>query len=398
MYYSRNKVNYLWMFENTNAIVYYQSNSLQVQVMRYSIFLFLIVLSLNSSARIYSQYDIDDLNQGSGKELLSKTFVVGFFTAKDSEKYIEGYLQNSKNKQNPIVLEYQLYQLLNEISYQTKQDFLQRFVDQMKVYKAQTFKIHDEGRVPVAIYNLHTRAKGIENIWSASDALVYYQRSFAKGSIATLLSLKDSLPSLKQPEWFGLKKSIQTISQEDTDLITGYLLDDRENLIGLDKFVSRYTLLVQDEVLTEFALRILDKSNSEYLLRNLKNNFGQSFVKRQLLNMIEYKRNENFAISLMAEYLNDHEIEKTLVSLLENDKYSKQAAMALAQTVNNQVIGDVETLFFKSSSEMVKRQIIFMLKMNQMDSSQVVLERILRNSEKGLKASKWLQSFQGERK
>ncbi len=366
--------------------------------MRYSIFLFLIVLSLNSSAKIYSQYDIDDLNNGSGKELLSKTFIGEFFITKDPEKYIESYLQNRKNKQNPIVLEYQLYQLLNEISYQTKQDFLQKFVDQMKVYKTQAFKIHDEGRVPVAIYNLNARAKGIENIWSASDALVYYQRSFAKDSIATLLSLKDSLSSLKQPEWFGLKKSIQTISQEDIDLITGYLLDDRENLIGLEKFVSRYTLYIQDEELTEFALKHLDKSNSEYLLRSLKNNFDQAFVKRQLLNMFEYKKNESFAISLMTEYLNDKEIEKTLVSLLENNNYSKQAAMALAQTDNNQVIQDVETLFLNSSSEMVKKQVVFVLKMNQMESSQEALERVLRISEDGLKTNKWLQSFQGERK
>ncbi len=365
--------------------------------MRQFILFLLVMISFNAFAVTYPQAEFDEFMNDSYVQQSSKEFVREFFIEKDPFSYINKILMEGKNN-NPILLEYKLYHLLDEISYHVKQGFLQEFVTQMKTYTSKVFKIHDEGRVPVEIYNINAKAQGIENIWMADDAFREYRVAFERDSVGTLLKLKSELSSLKQPEWFGLKKSIQTISQGDIHLITGYLLGGRENLIGLDKFVSRYTLSIQDEELTEFALKHLDKSSSEYLLRNLKINFNQSFVKRQLLNMIEYKKNESFTISLLAEYLNDEEIEKSLVSLLAKDRYSQQAAMVLARTTNVQVIQDIESMFFKNDSEKIKKQVVFILKMNQLESARVVLERISRGLENGLQTNKWLQSFKEERK
>ncbi|MCF6319543.1 MAG: hypothetical protein L3J83_09765 [Proteobacteria bacterium] len=231
----------------------------------------------------------------------------------------------------------------------------------------------------------------------ASDSFAHYQRAFAKDSIATLLGLKGRLSTLKQPEWFGLKKSIKTFSQDNHDLITDYLLEDVKNLVGLDKFVSRYALFTANQELAQSALQNLDKSSSEYLLRHLKIHFEQSFVVQQLIAVVQSNKNVDFALSMMSEYVNtEKEIEEKLFSLLIEEEYSKQAALALIKLENKRSILNMETLFAESNSEQVKKQIIFVLKMNQMASSRVVLERISRSLESDSQTHKWLAGFEGE--
>jgi len=357
------------------------------------VFLIFTILSLNSYGFNYSQNEINQFNKNTQNKQLSKEFVLEFFTSNDPVQFIDDHIKESKN---PLLLEYQLYQLLNEVSYQTKQDFLQKFVGQMKAYKTQAHKIHDEGRVPVPIFNIHAKAVGIENIWLASDAFVYYQRSFAQDSIAALLDLKDSLPSLRQPEWFGLKKSITTINPENQDLMTAYLLEDSKNLIGLDKFVAHYALFTANQELTELALQNLDKSNSEYLLRNLNKYFDKSFVMEQLIAAVEGDKNANFAISMMVAHIDEKQIEAKLFSLLVDEKHSKQAAMALAYLEKESSIMNMQTLFIQSDSEQVKKQITFALKMNHHPSAHVVLEQILKTHDNDLQTDKWLGSFNGE--
>ncbi len=377
--------------------------------MRHFIALIFIMFTFNSIAVTYSQVDIDELVNDSKNQQLIKEFVRGFFTAKDPVDYIENYLLISKNNSKPVLLEpnllepilldYGLYQLLGEVSYQAKQDFLQEFVNQMKVYQTTAFKMHDEGRVPVEVYNINAKAIGIENIWLASDSYAHYQRAFGKDSIATLLDLKSSLSKLKQPEWLGLKKSIKTFSQGNHDLITGYLLEDAENLNGLDKFVSRYALFTANQELVQSVLQNLDKSNSEYLLRHLKAHFDQSFAVQQLIAVVASNKNTEFAISMMAEFINEKEIEEKLFSLLVEEKhseYSKQAALVLIKLENTRSILNMEALFVESDSEQVKKQIIFVLKMNQLPSARVVLERISVALRKDSQTNKWLAGFTGE--
>ena len=359
------------------------------------IILSLVLLPIQLSAVMYSDSDIKTYQY---KKASSQDFIRKFFIDKDPEAYIDNFLSENKNSMVPIVLESMLYSLLNEVAYHPKQEFLQTFVNQMKEFNVQAMRMHNEGRLPVAIYNINAKAKGIENIWLADESLNYYQTAFANSPVETLKLLRHEIKNLKTPQWLGLKRSLKTLDDNNQSLIANYLIADAQNRVGLDKFVSYFALMTEDENLIEASLKTLDKSNSEYVLRNLNKHFSFEFVVSQLIDTVNSHKNQQFAISMMTSYLDEPLVQKSLMNYLSNEKLATSAAIALTQIKEVRVINQLEDQYDESNSLHTKKQIIFTLQMNQMTESKTALNRITKKVDGQSKSSEWLNSFKGESK
>jgi hypothetical protein len=366
--------------------------------MKKLLFISLIMMTCQLSAVMYTTDEISASLSSQSDKTMTQNFIREFFVAKDPRSYIEDYLSDHNNSAEPIILESQLYALLDEIAYHPKQGFLQTFVDQMKGFTVQALKMHDEGAMPIAVYNIHAKAKGIENIWMADEAFNYYQMAFSKNPIATLKSLSTHMHSLKPPQWLGLKNNLKNISPENQLLFSNYLLEDANNRIGLDKLVSYFSLYTANEGLVREALLSLDKSDSEYLLRNLHTYFSADFVMIQLIASVNNKKNEKFAISMMAPYLNQSLIQQNLLNYLSNKKLATSAAMVLTQAKTVETINQLENLYEKNESTQVRKHILFALQMNPMIESKAALKRVTKQVDIHSKSAQWLNSFQGETK
>ena len=358
--------------------------------------LLLIIMTGQLSAVMYTSDDIKASLASHSDTSTTQEFIREFFISKNPQFYIADYLSQHKNSAEPIILENNLYALLGEVAYHPRQEYLQIFVDQMKSYSTQAFKMHDEGSMPIAIFNINAKAIGIENIWQADESFIYYQNAFAKNPIGTLKQLSNNMHDLKSPQWLGLKNSLKNISQQNQLLLSNYLLENTNNRIGLDKLVSHFALYTANEDLVRVGLLSLDKSNSEYLLRNLSKHFSADLVMTQLIESVDNQKNQKFAISMMTPYLEQPLIQQSLFEYLSNQKLATAAALVLTQSREAKTILQLENLYSKNDSIHMKKQILFTLKMNPMSESKAALNRIVNQMDNRSKSTQWLNSFQGE--
>ena len=363
-------------------------------VIRLILFMF-ITLSFTGQARLYSQGEIKQLINGQ-KQQIATEFVRSFFTAKKPIDFINGFI-NSGNS-SALLKEYQLSVLLEEVARIPQQTFLLEFIDLMQQYKIQALKMHDEGAMQVPVFNLNNRAAGIKNIWQAQASLDQYSRAFNHNPIDVLKSLQGELSNLTAPQWLGLKQSIKHISAENHILISDYLISDVGHLTGLDKFVSHYALLTANNKLVAISLLQMNKSSSEFMLRKLGDYFAAEFVANQLISSVENKRNEKFAITMMASYVDTNTaIQDTLFSVLDNERLSSASAFVLAQTHDLNVLKRLAKTYATSQSPLVQRHIVYALRMNKMAESKAVLKQLI-TPVSDAKTNKWLQQLQGESK
>ena len=350
------------------------------------------------TAITYTNNEISNIINTDNREILSRNFVRGFFVASDPAKYIDVFIQDKNLTDSVLLREYLLNILLTEVSYQPKQLFLQNFIDNMKQYQSQAFKVHPEGRMEVPVYNIQARAQGVENIWSATESLYYYSHLFNKDPILAIAQLRKEFDSLTAPQWLGLKNSIDNISTENHLKLQDYLLEDVEHLLGLDKFVSHYALFTANKDLVSLGLFHFDKSNGEFLLRSLSDYFAADFVTQQLIHSVADKKNQTFAISMMQTYLDQRDnIRDSLFLYLKDSQLSSNAAFVLSTTQDKGTLNRLKSSYINSQSEIEKKQIIFALKMNKLNESEVILNRLISNKSKADK-NIWLNSFKRESK
>jgi hypothetical protein len=330
---------------------------------------------MNISAKIYNQNDLIYELKESNNQIETEEFIREFFISKNPQNTINQLIQNKYI--NSLSIESKLYALLTEVSMQVKQPFLQDFVNQMKNYPIKAFKMHEEGRVPVAVFNLSAKAQGIENIWQASESLQKYTELFNAEPVKTLQHLHDSIESLSQSQWLGIKQSMQYINIEKQRTIVKYFLHNPENIIGLDKFVSHYALFTLDKELTDIAIQTLNNKNKEYLLRKLSQVFPQGFVIEQLLKEAKGKSKGAFALTLLKPYAqNNKQVQAFLIDALADKHLSLHAAFALVSDNNAVILDKLELVYVKSQSKQQKHSIKLALKISQSSQSEVILQRI----------------------
>ena len=339
-------------------------------------------------SKLYSANEIQQIQQSTD----TKDFVTGFFTANDPVNYI---VAKSKSKTEPLLVEYQLFQLLNEVSYKNKQAYLQTFINQMKDYPTQAMKMHEEGAMEVPVFNLSARARGIENIWLASASYHYYQKAFAENTRDALETLKNDLTDLKQPQWLGLKNSIKTLMPESKKLIDDYLLGHPDNIQSLSKFTAHYAILSQNKNLVSESLKVLNQGDREFVLRKMADYFDDKFVVKQLITTVKNNKNQLFALSLMGQYVDKNTTATDfLIQSLTNKKLSESAAFALMKTQKIKTLMQLKQLYSKQASDSVKQQIVFILKMNKRPEAQDILNKLSKTQASQI----WLDSFKGELK
>jgi hypothetical protein len=357
-----------------------------------------ISASFNLAAIVYSEDQINTTINNDSVMQSSKEFVRGFFTAQKPIDYVENFTRSQLSNKELLILEHQLYNLLNQVAEQPKQQYLQNFVNQMKVYQTQVFKIGEEGRMQIPVYNIQTRAKGIENIWQAARSVNYYSTRFNYQPITAINALKNQINALSAPRWLGLKNSISNLSLKNQQTLANYFLANIKHIQGLDKYINHFALLTADEKLTTMALINLDKSNSEYILRNMAQYFSVDFTAKMLVMTVNNNKNQAFALSMMSTYVDTHsEIKQLLSNYLSHDKLASNAAFALSYTNSNEILIQLESQYYTSASDNEKKHIIFALQMNQSKQSKTMLKHLI-GSEKDTTTKAWLNQFNGESK
>jgi mannitol/fructose-specific phosphotransferase system IIA component (Ntr-type) len=162
--------------------------------------------------------------------------------------------------------------------------------------------------------------------------------------------------------------------------------------------VSRYAFQTANRDLVEIGLMNLDNSNSQYLLRKLSSVFDQDFVVQQLIQAVEQHKNQAFAISMMRPYLHDAWVQDILLNYLADDKLSQSAAMVLTHAESSDVLKQMQKVFQQSTSNQVKQQVVFALKLNQSEQAKTILEKLAKDLDKDSSVNQWLRGFAGERR
>lgn len=342
-------------------------------------FIFLLIITLPVLSKTYPKVEVDRLTSKISISSDNQEFNRKFFIAENPKNYILNYIAANINKIESLYIEQRLNGLLDEVSRKRKQDYLIEFIALMKSYEINAFKLHEEGKMEVPLYNLNTRARGIENIWITQESLNLYTIALNQNPIATLSNLKYKLKNLDAPEWLGLKNSISKISTHNHIIITKYLLENIKNLQGLDKFIGHYALLTANKKLVEHSIIELDKTNSEYVLRQLSNYFEDEFVAQQLISSVINKKNQSFSISLMASYVDVNiSTNNFLISNLSKPNLANSIAFALSKSKISTTLKKLESMFLSSNtSGNTKKYIKFALRLNNSVEAQNILLKLV---------------------
>ena len=180
-------------------------------------------------------YDGFEINQQLNRtqlKQLSTDYIHSYFSSKQPKAVIDRIL---KTNITPLEREYILFNLLTEISQQPPQAFHQSFVDQMKTYPIKATRDADEGQLPVAIFNLNSKAHGIENIWTAYRTEQRFHHLFKTNTSLAVSEIKMILiqdTAQRRPQWLGVKNSIAVLSEKSLNQLASiYLTRSRPMLV-----------------------------------------------------------------------------------------------------------------------------------------------------------------------
>jgi hypothetical protein len=366
--------------------------------MKKIIYTLCLSISLSTSAWanivLYDGYEINQqLNQTQLKQL-STDYIQNYFSSKQPNTVIDRLI---KSNLTPIEREYVLYNLLTEISQQPPQDFFQNFVDRMKTYAIQATKAADEGHLPNAIFNLNSKAYGIENIWTAYRSEQHFNLLFVKDMQQALAEIQYILTqdsAQRRPQWLGIKNSIAAIQLETLNHLSAQLSVNTKVNSGLDALISHVGLMTGQVNLIEKALSSNQVEVRELTLRHLSTHFPAQQAKTLLLTKAQSGADRKFSTSLLSQYINDHEVEAFLSSQLGDKQVAANAAFALSQSDSLSLPTLLKKRYLLSTDADEKNHLILTLKLNQSSAAKLALDDVLTHIEKDSKASQWLKSFE----
>ncbi|MCF6300725.1 MAG: hypothetical protein L3J52_06365 [Proteobacteria bacterium] len=361
--------------------------------------LYIIVLSLmnvlTASADLYSDDEIGQIIGNEKTQGDARLFIKSYLSSKQPESFLDKHLKTS---QNPLIKEYQLYSLLKEISRLPPHESHKSLIEQLKNYPTNATKMHEEGNLEIAIFNIHAKAVGIENSWIMHQSNNYYSELFNKQPLQGLAILKQDLNQLSRPKWQGLKTSIAQLNENAKQQISRYFINQPENIRGLDKYVSRFALITNDQALTKLAIKHTNQSNAEFILRQMPKYFQGEFVTKQLLLTSKTEEHKNFALALMRPYVDSNvAVKEYLLTQLADESAGATAAFALSTTQNIQTVNQLIKLYQSKTSKTEQNHIVLALKMNPLPEAQQALKRVQLNPPDNSGLAKWLNSFEGEK-
>ena len=179
-----------------------------------------LLLSLTGHAEFYDHQSLQNELQ---QPLLQKrlhAYSQRYFTAANPHQVVDELLAAEIPDLHKEAI---LFALLTEISQAPPQDFHQYLVDQMKTYQPQTSMPADEGHLPVAAFNLNSRAHGIENIWTAyrsEQKFLSLLQNDLNQALADIKTLLEQPTAQRRPQWLGFKNAFAALPIESLDRIS----------------------------------------------------------------------------------------------------------------------------------------------------------------------------------
>lgn len=349
-----------------------------------------------SHAVLYDEYEINfELNQPELAQL-SQQFTQNYFTSSTAKTVIDDIL---KADISPLQREYIFFNLLSEISQHPPQAFHQYFVDLMKRHPIQATKHGEEGPFPVAVFNINSKAHGIENIWIAYRTEQHFNQLFANNIKLAITDIQSSLADQshrKRPTWLGIKNSIAALSNEKLTELVHHLQNTKKNTIGFDQLISHVGLLSADDDLIHKALSSEDQSIRQLTLRHLTSYLPSDVAKSWLLNVAASKQDAEFATSMLAAFSNDLEVQNHLIQQLSSDKLADMAAFALSQSSDISLPERLRIEYLHSTDEKTQNHILLSLKLNPSNTAKLALSDLKVHINSNTSGAKWLKSFDGE--
>ncbi|TDR22527.1 hypothetical protein [Marinicella litoralis] len=352
-----------------------------------------IMFSHTCLAVIYDDYEINrELNKAELQQT-TQQFLTEYFTAKNPQQTIEQLIQADMS---PIEREYMLYSLLTAISQHPPQNFHQYVVDLMKTFPPQASKLHEEGNLSVPIFNLSSKAYGIENIWMAYRTEQQFNQQFEKDRVAAVDAIKSVIAGGSRPQWLGIKNSLAALSNQQQNQLADYLYQNVNVNSGLDRLISHVGLLTGNLPLIEKALSSEQQNIREYTLRKTINHLPRQQAKDLLLQSARYSADQKFSTSLLSHFSDDEAVQALLIKQLSDENLAENAAFVLSQSTNQQLPYVLMNHFLQSKQPQVKNHILLALKLNGGEEAKLILKDLTPHIEPSSKGGKWLKSFKGE--
>lgn len=361
---------------------------------------FILAIFINSycHAVLYDSFEIKNiLNDVQLKNSLN-TYSQRYFTSTKPNLVIDELISA---KILPLQRESILFNLLTEISQQPPQDYHQYFVDLMKAYPVEATRTALEDHLPAAIFNLNSKAHGIENIWTAYRTERQFNQLFSKDhkqAVIYINAIIDEDSSQRRPKWLGIKNSIAAMQTTQLTDLADYLRFKIKANSGLDQLISHVGLVTGNTELINKALHSEQSSVRQYTLRKLAQHLPQDLSKDILLSAATGGQDVKFSTSLLGEYLADTAVQDFMLTQLSNKITADTAAFVFSQADMNEssysgLAEQLKNQFMRSDNDVEKNHIILALKLNPANSAQLALNDIKKHINTDSNAKQWLNSF-----
>lgn len=347
-------------------------------------------------AAYYDEFEINhQLNQTKLKEL-STNYLQNYFSSSQPKAVIEDLF---KANLTPLEREFILFNLLSEISLQAPQNYHQDLIDQMKSYPIQATRSAEEGHLPVVVFNLNSKAHGIENIWTAYRTEQNFNQWFIKDMPSALSNVELILAepsSQRRPKWLGIKNSIASLPQNSLDLLADSLSAIKSTHTKLDPLISHVGLFSGRLDLINKALASPHTDIRELTLRQIPVHFPELTAKTMLLQQAKTGLDRKFSTSILSHFSHDKKIESFLLKQLANQETAANAAFALSQSNSTTLPNLLRKQYLMSQNKSEKNHLLLALKLNNSTASKLALDDLLIHIEKNSGADKWLKSFKNQ--
>ncbi len=341
----------------------------------------------------YDDYEINQqLNQNQLTQL-STDYLQNYFTSNQPNAVIDDLISADLT---PLQREYILFNLLTEISLQAPQNFYQEFIDRMKTHTIEATRAADEGHLPMAVFNLNSKAYGIENIWTAYRTEQRFNQLFEKQLPAAIVAIQRVLsePSTqRRPQWLGIKNSIADLPEQSLNKLADYLTDSDQASQGVDALISHVGLFTGRTELIEKALSSKQAEIRELTLRQLTTHLSPGDAKSWLLANAQSGPSRKFSTSLLSQFSQDKAVEIFLANQLSDRETAANAAFALSQSDSLSLPVLLKKRYLQSQDNIEKKHLLLTLRLNKSSAAKLALDDLLHVIEPGSNTAKWLNSF-----
>ncbi|MCX7554045.1 hypothetical protein OS175_09160 [Marinicella sp. S1101] len=365
--------------------------------MKTTFLIWALIHSTLASAVIYDDTEIQALYSNHKNHQNSASLISDYFTAKNPDRVIDELLL--KANITPLQREFHLYNLLTEISQQPPQDFFQNFVNRMKHYPTIALRAAHEGHLPVAVFNLNSKAHGTENIWTTYRTEQHFNQLFENNLPQATKEISEILKQnikLRQPQWLGIKDSIGAMCSQSLQRLATFLLHSKDANGALDSLISYVGFVADRSDLIEKALASELVKVREMTLRQILVHWPPSTAKSLLMTKAQTGKDRKFSTSLLSQFSNDSRVERFLTEQLNDPVTAASAAFALSQSNSMTLPTALKQRFMTSDDSREKNHLLLALKLNPTQAAEVALEELTTQLEKDTAAAKWLQTFEGK--